>query len=275
VFFFGFFINEIVLNINAKLFQKDEKAEDVRQKFKKLSINTTPIVYNKGYNITAFGLEKMHPFDSTKYMRIWDFLLKSDTLNIGKLKCYHDVRLPSRRWLLNNMSSGYLRTFNVSFFVSKYVELPLFFLPGWFLRSQMLEPMMLGSKGSVDAAFLAMHKGWAINLAGGFHHATRENGEGFCVFPDITFVTYYLRKIYNVKKILIIDLDAHQGNGHERDHMGDANTFIIDAYNHSIYPGDAFAKKGIHYDIDINSNTTDAAFIKDINKGMTKAMEEF
>lgn len=135
--------------------------------------------------------------------------------------------------------------------------------------------MLLGTKGSVDAAFLAMHKGWAINLSGGYHHATKTNGEGFCVIPDITFVTHYLRKVYNIKKILIIDLDAHQGNGHERDHMGDKDIFIIDAYNHSIYPGDKRAKYGIHYDIDINSNTKDKEFIKDIDKGMTKAMEEF
>jgi len=100
-----------------------------------LSKDTTPIVYNKGYNITACGLERMHPFDSTKYMRIWDFLIKSDTLNMGELKCYHDVELPSRRWLLNVMSAGYLTSFNLSCYVSKYVELPLCFLPAFFLRS--------------------------------------------------------------------------------------------------------------------------------------------
>lgn len=98
--------------------------------------------------------------------------------------------------------------------------------------------MLLGSKGSVDAAFLALKKGWAINLSGGFHHATASSGGGFCIYPDITFVTHYLRRYSNVKNILIIDLDAHQGNGHEHDHLGDPNTFIIDAYNHSIYPGD-------------------------------------
>ena len=42
-------------------------------------------------------------------------------------------------------------------------------------------------------------------------------------------------------KIMIVDLDAHQGNGHERDHMDDENTYIVDAYNHNIYPGDDYA----------------------------------
>jgi histone deacetylase 11 len=104
-----------------------------------------------------------------------------------------------------------------------------------------MEPMCLGSAGSVDAAYLAMNKGWAINLSGGFHHATKYGGGGFCIYPDITFITQKLRHVYGIKKIMIVDLDAHQGNGHERDHLGDEDIHIFDAYNHMIYPGDVDA----------------------------------
>lgn len=149
------------------------------------------------------------------------------------------------------MSPFYLFTHNYSLAVCKYLELPLYFLPGWFIRSQVLEPMTLGTVGSVEASYLAMEKGWAINLSGGFHHASRSKGEGFCIYPDITFITHYLRQIYLVKKIMIIDLDAHQGNGHELDHMGERNTFIMDAYNHSVYPGDKKAQEAIKCDISI------------------------
>lgn len=48
-----------------------------------------------------------------------------------------------------------------------------------------------------------------------------------------------------VKKVLIIDLDAHQGNGHERDFMEDENVFILDIYNREIYPFDGYAKRAI------------------------------
>ena len=64
----------------------------------------------------------------------------------------------------------------------------------------------------------------------------KDDGGGFCIFPDITFITHHLRKLYGITRILIIDLDAHQENGHEMDNIGDANTYIIDAYNHQIYP---------------------------------------
>jgi histone deacetylase 11 len=101
--------------------------------------------------------------------------------------------------------------------------------------------MSLGTYGSVMAAYLAMCKGWGINLSGGFHHASRITGGGFCIYPDITFITHYVRKYFGIKRIMIVDLDAHQGNGHERDHEGDDNTFILDVYNHEIYPGDTRA----------------------------------
>ena len=275
LFFIGFLLNEIVLNIIACTCQSLEQPEDIKLKFKDLASQVTPIVYSKGYNITACGFEKCHPFDSTKYKRIWDFIMHSEVINIEKLRCYHDVKLPSRKWLLEVMSPIYLLKFNLSICVNKFVELPLCFLPGWFLRSQLLEPMMLGSVGSVEAAYLALYRGWAINLSGGFHHASRSNGEGFCVIPDITFVTHFLRKIYGVRKILIIDLDAHQGNGHERDHMEDRYVNIIDAYNHSIYPGDVYAKQAITHDIRISHSTSDGRFLADVEKALKEAMESF
>jgi histone deacetylase 11 len=56
--------------------------------------------------------------------------------------------------------------------------------------------------------------GWAVNLSGGFHHATKNFGGGFCIYPDITLIVHYLRSRLNKKRIMIVDLDAHQGNGY-------------------------------------------------------------
>ena len=91
------------------------------------------------------------------------------------------------------MSKWYLFTLNYTYFVCRAVEVPLP-LPGWLLRMRLLEPMACASMGSVDAACLALKNGWAINLGGGFHHATKCSGGGFCIYPDITFVTHYLEK---------------------------------------------------------------------------------
>ena len=56
---------------------------------------------------------------------------------------------------------------------------------------------------------------------------------------------------------MIVDLDAHQGNGYERDFLHDDNTFIIDCYNHRIYPADYVAKDAIDLDMKVTSQTTD------------------
>ena len=136
--------------------------------------------------------------------------------------------------------------------------------------------MLLGTRGSVEAAYLAMNKGWAINLSGGFHHARRDGGEGFCVYPDITFITHYLRKIYRSNmKIMIVDFDAHQGNGHERDHMDDENTYIVDAYNHDIYPGDDEAARAIKKDIYVTRHMNDHDFLTSCQVNLEEAIVEF
>ena len=123
---------------------------------------------------------------------------------------------------------------------------------------RLLEPMACASLGSVEAACIARHKGWAINLSGGFHHASRSNGEGFCIYPDITFVTYYLEMWHGLRKFLIVDLDAHQGNGHEKDHSDKSKYYILDAYNKHIFPGDTAAARNISYSIGVTRNHSDA-----------------
>ena len=95
-----------------------------------------PIIYSAGYNITAGGLEKMHPFDSTKYKRIWAFLHgKNKALDINTHKFYLPSGLPNRKWLSEVMTKTYLLKLNYAIPVSSYVEVPVFFLPGWLLRS--------------------------------------------------------------------------------------------------------------------------------------------
>ena len=106
-----------------------------------------------------------------------------------------------------------------SIWISSAIELPLCFLFSFLLRWRVLNPMLCMTEVSVLAAICATKLGWAINIGGGFHHACSYQGGGFCVYPDITLVRHYLQTRLKIKKIMIIDLDAHQGNGHELDHL--------------------------------------------------------
>ena len=117
------------------------------------------------------------------------------------------------------MSKWYLLKMCYSIPLSSYIEMPLFFLPNFLLRWRVLDPKLRATEGTILAAISALKLKWAINLAGGYHHATCETGGGFCIYPDITFAVHYLQTGKGIKNIMIIDLDAHQGNGHERDHL--------------------------------------------------------
>lgn len=140
---------------------------------------------------------------------------------------------------------------------------------------RVLEPMQLATQGSVDAMCLALKHKWAINLAGGYHHASCDRGGGFCIYPDITFIVNYARKWHGIKRILIIDLDAHQGNGHERDMMKDKDVHIIDGYNPYIYPGDYYAEQGIKTKIEFTHLDDDVSYINKLKTHIPPVYQEF
>eukprot|EP00352_Strombidinopsis_acuminata_P007818 CAMPEP_0176369562 /NCGR_PEP_ID=MMETSP0126-20121128/23375_1 /TAXON_ID=141414 ORGANISM="Strombidinopsis acuminatum, Strain SPMC142" /NCGR_SAMPLE_ID=MMETSP0126 /ASSEMBLY_ACC=CAM_ASM_000229 /LENGTH=233 /DNA_ID=CAMNT_0017728249 /DNA_START=445 /DNA_END=1146 /DNA_ORIENTATION=- len=164
---------------------------------------------------------------------------------------------------------------NFSACIYRWLEVPVFVLPAWLVRWRVLDPMARATRGSVDAACIARKKGWAINLSGGYHHASRSRGGGFCVYPDITFVTHYMEKWHGVKRFMIIDLDAHQGDGHGRDHTDKARFHIFDAYNHDIYPGDMQARRNISTDINFVDVNQDDIFLPLLEEKLNKAFMDF
>lgn len=66
--------------------------------------------------------------------------------------------------------------------------------------------------GTILAGKLALERGWAINIGGGFHHCSSKRGGGFCPYADISLLVVFLFNYYpeRIKRILIVDLDAHQ-----------------------------------------------------------------
>jgi histone deacetylase 11 len=124
----------------------------------------------------------------------------------------------------------------------------------------LLNPIFYATQGTIDAAVMAYEKGYSINLSGGYHHCHRKTGSGFCFMPDITLAITHVRKYLGVKRVMIIDLDAHQGNGHERDYIGDQETFIIDFYNPNIFPGDTYAKQAISVEFFVTHRVSDLEY---------------
>jgi len=233
---------------------------------------TLPIIYSDEYNIRFFGLEKFHPFDSLKYARVYE-ALRHGALSTRQITT---AGVPDDKTINAVHTEQYLDDLRGSWTIARVTELNfLRFFPAPLARALILRPMLHQAGGTVIAAQLALDHGWAINLGGGFHHAHAALGEGFCPYADIAMAVHHLRAQNKAQKFMILDFDAHQGNGHERDFTGDDSVFIGDIYNADIYPGDEVAKKGIDLDVPIDPYTGDALYLRTVKKTLDEAFRSF
>ncbi|XP_013881770.1 histone deacetylase 11 [Austrofundulus limnaeus] len=220
-----------------------------------------PIVYHPDYNITFMGLEKLHPFDSGKWGKVIHFLKEEQFIHDGNIV---EAREATEEDLLVVHSKRYLNRLKWSVVVASITEIPpLLFLPNPLVQRKVLRPLRTQTGGTIMAGKLAIDRGWAINVGGGFHHCSSDKGGGFCAYADITLAIKFLfERVEGISRATIIDLDAHQGNGHERDFMDDRRVFIMDMYNHNIYPGDRFAKRAIRRKVELEWGTEDSEYLQ-------------
>ena len=144
---------------------------------------------------------------------------------------------------------------------------------GFPLVDSVVRRSFIATGGTVLATKLALNYGIACNTAGGSHHATSNEGAGFCVFNDVAVAAKYLTSRGLANKILIIDLDVHQGNGNSEIFKNDNQVFTFSMHSKVNYP----AKKSVSdLDIELEENLEDREYI-DILKNNLKYLnqEEF
>ena len=112
--------------------------------------------------------------------------------------------------------------------------------------------------GTLGAADAALRDGAAVNLAGGTHHAFADHGEGYCVFNDLVIALRRLRADGRIDRVLIIDLDVHQGNGTAALCRSDEATFTFSMHGANNYPA---RKEQSSWDVDLPDGTTDEAYV--------------
>ena len=130
---------------------------------------------------------------------------------------------------------------------------------GFPLVDSVVQRSLVATGGTVLAAKLSVTNGLACNTAGGSHHANFDGGAGYCVFNDVAVATQYLLDRELAKRILIIDLDVHQGNGNSDIFKNNKNVFTFSMHSKSNYP----AKKSISdLDVELEDNIEDLEYIK-------------
>lgn len=112
--------------------------------------------------------------------------------------------------------------------------------------------------GTMKGSEYALEYGIAMNIAGGTHHAYTDRGEAFCMLNDQAIGARYLQAKGLAKKILIVDLDVHQGNGTAEIFKEDPSVFTFSMHGAANYP---FRKEQSDLDIALNKGTKDGQYL--------------
>ena len=129
---------------------------------------------------------------------------------------------------------------------------------GFPLNESVVRRSFVATGGTVLASKLAINFGLACNTAGGSHHANFDGGAGYCVFNDVAVAAKYLLNRGLANRILIVDLDVHQGNGNSDIFKDNRNVFTFSMHSKSNYP----AKKSLSdLDVELKDNTEDKEYL--------------
>src|SRR5688500_9702942 len=108
---------------------------------------------------------------------------------------------------------------------------------------------------TIAASRQALVDGVSANLAGGTHHAFADHGEGYCVFNDVAVAARLMQAEHHIGRVLVVDLDVHQGNGTAAIFADDASVFTLSVHAASNFP---FRKERSDLDVELPDGTGDA-----------------
>ncbi|MTE26169.1 histone deacetylase family protein [Winogradskyella ouciana] len=142
---------------------------------------------------------------------------------------------------------------------------------GFPLSEVLVEREVIIADGTIKASEYALKHGIAMNIAGGTHHAYTDRGEAFCLLNDQAIGARYLQKMGLAKKILIVDLDVHQGNGTAQIFQNDKSVFTFSMHGKSNYP---FKKEVSDLDIALENDANDKTYLKLLKETLPKLIDQ-
>ncbi len=218
------------------------------------------LIYHAAYDLNLGP----HVFPSQKYRLIHDRLLaegfaepsdfvQPEPASDDDLLLVHD-----RRWITR------LKTGTLDDLELMRLEIPY--------STKMVEAFWLAAGGTTLAARLALDCGVGFNIGGGFHHAFRGHGEGFCAIHDVAVAIRKLQKERLIERAMVVDCDVHHGNGTAAIFAGDSTVFTLSIHQLKNYPAE---KPPSNLDIHLEDGMGDEGYLQRIGDACRVTMARF
>jgi acetoin utilization deacetylase AcuC-like enzyme len=215
------------------------------------------IVYN-------LPLEKRHRFPMFKYKLLPELLINEGTCT--KENFFYPRDICDDDILLTHNKSYYDNLLNFRFNKKELRAI------GFPMSQLLIDREKKIIQGTIESALYSLDHNVSLNIAGGTHHAFSDRAEAFCILNDQSIAANYLIDRNLCKKILILDLDVHQGNGTAEIFRNKNNVFTASFHGENNYP---FRKEKSDFDYGFQNNVSDIEYLKVIKYEVPKLIENF
>ncbi|MEL6821306.1 MAG: histone deacetylase [Calditrichota bacterium] len=219
-----------------------------------------PFVYHTDY---VTPLPPGHRFPMPKFAEVYRILLEDNIATSGQ---FHMPEIATRDILQLVHSKSYVDAFcdgTLDRQAERRIGLP------W--STGLVKRTRTAVGGTILTAKLALEHGIACNTAGGTHHAFPDYGSGFCIFNDLAIAARYMLETDQAKRILIIDLDVHQGDATALTFANEPAVFTFSMHCGVNFP---FRKQQSDLDIELPVGMTDSDYLAELEKHLGKLLSE-
>lgn len=211
----------------------------------------------------SYPLPKGHRFPMEKYELLPKQLLHEGTC---KAQDFFEPSMPSKEDILAVHTEEYYNSL-INLSLDRRAARKI----GFPLSEEFIKREQLIAQGTIDGSEYALKYGISLNIAGGTHHAYTDHGEGFCMLHDQAIAARYLQKKELAKKILIVDLDVHQGNGTAEIFQNDDSVFTFSMHGAGNYP---FKKEKSDLDIAVADGSGDEVYLRILKNTLPRLIDE-
>lgn len=223
------------------------------------------IVYRSEYLTTLHTHNSYNSFDPMRFKKIRDQLIKDRLL---KRKDVLKAQQVTEEDLLRVHTKDYLNSLRNPQVVGKILNLD--YVDPW--DNYVLEHFLFMVGGTIMATQFALENNkTGFNLGGGYHHAHPDRGEGFCLINDVGVAIEKFIGEKKIKKVLVVDLDYHQGNGILLFYRNNPNIFTFSMHAENWDNVD----KENNNDIELPSHIDDQGYLKVLKRNLPKVLEKF